>query len=187
MKNQGLSFRSYYQINESEAYLGHKIGDILNGLQDLIQNADGMGQRQVTKSADQIVNLIRRILHTHWPEEQENQLKSLQKVGVAIKKAIEEKGDLPSIIQGAGSELEKVMEKLGMPINKLGSPEGGETPEVEAQGTGEPQAETPPQTPQTPPQAPPATGQPGLPIQPEVPGAVPGPAQPPLGTPPNLA
>ena len=39
-------------LNEGRAYLGIRIGDILNAIQDLEQNAKGMGTRQMVKNAE---------------------------------------------------------------------------------------------------------------------------------------
>jgi hypothetical protein len=43
----------------------------------------------------------------------------LQKVGVALMKAIDEKSDLPATISAVAGTLEKLVEDLGVPINKL--------------------------------------------------------------------
>ena len=107
-------------------FLAQKIGDLLSALQDLDQNADHIGTRQQVKNAEEIVNYIRRILHTHWEKEEEEYLRILQKVGVAIMRAIDEKDDLPSIIASSTHEIEKIMSDMGVPINNLGSPEESE-------------------------------------------------------------
>ncbi|MHA1949477.1 MAG: hypothetical protein ACW99G_06050 [Candidatus Thorarchaeota archaeon] len=143
-----INFRDYYQITlneETDSYLGHKVGDISNGINDLLQNYQGMGTRQINDNAEQIVNIIRRILHTHWPEEQERNLKNLQKVGVSIMKAIEEKGDLESVLKSSASEVQKTMEKLGVPINSIGTPDAEQSPSGKADGVGDPQHDKEPQ------------------------------------------
>jgi hypothetical protein len=106
-------------LNENKAYLGQKVGDILNALQDLNDNAEGMGTKYLVQSAEGVVNQIRRILHTDWSKQEEIGLKRLQKVAVAIMKAIEEKDDLEHILQSSQKELENMMGDLDVPINKL--------------------------------------------------------------------
>lgn len=120
----------HFLLNEDGSsrtgYLAQKIGDLLSALQDLDQNAQHIGTRQQVKNAEEIVNYIRRILHTHWEKSEEEYLRVLQKVGVAIMRGIDEKDDLPSIITSATHEIEKVMSDLGVPVNNLGSPEESE-------------------------------------------------------------
>jgi len=106
---------------ENRVYLGSKIGDILTALQELRDDAKSMGSRSLVRYAEKIVNQIRRVLHTHWPKDEIKFLKPLQKVGVAMMKAIEEREGLEEIVTGAASELEKVLSKMGVPINKIGS------------------------------------------------------------------
>ena len=110
-----------FLINEDRAYLGIKMGDILNAIHSLSEDMDGMGPRQLATNAEKIVNEIRRVLHTHWPEDERKYLQKLQKIGVAMMKAIEEKGDLKQIVNSAKSELEQTLKNLGMPQNDFGS------------------------------------------------------------------
>lgn len=109
-------------LNEDKAYLGQRLGDILNALQDLSDNCKGMGTRYLTISSERIVNQIRRVLHTNWPKQEEEILKSLQKIGVGIMKAIEEKDDLETVIHSATQELDQVLNGMNVPINKLATP-----------------------------------------------------------------
>lgn len=129
-----LEFRNNL-LTEDKSYLGRRIGDVLNGLQDLEQNAPNIGTRELNSNAEAIVNQIRRILHTNWPRDDRKHLEALQKSGVAIMRSIEEKGDLPSAISDSGKELQKVLGDLGVKVNNLGSPEGlGDSPD-EPSGT----------------------------------------------------
>lgn len=116
----------YFLLNEGQAFLAQKIGDLLSALQELEQNAGHLGTRQQVKNAEEIVNYIRRILHVHWEKEEEEYLRTLQKVGVAIMRAIDEKDDLPAIITSSTREVEKIMSDMGVPVNNLGSPENTE-------------------------------------------------------------
>ena len=124
----------YFLLNEGQAFLAQKIGDLLSALQELQQNAGHLGTRQQVTNAEEIVNYIRRILHTHWSKEEEEYLKTLQKVGVSLMRAIDEKDDLPAIITASTKEVEKIMADMGVPVNNLGSPEGQE-PDINQQAT----------------------------------------------------
>jgi len=115
-----LRFKTFL-LNENKVHLGQRMGDILNSIHDLEENGESMGNRQLMKSAETIVNQIRRILHTHWAQNELKYLEILQKIGVAIMKSIEEKsGDLIAIISSAGQEVEKTLSELGVPQNNLG-------------------------------------------------------------------
>ena len=109
----------HFLLNESQAYLGQKVGDILTAAQELRDDSNNMGTRDLTRFAERIVNQIRRILHSNWPREEKKHLLTLQKVGVALMKAIEDKDDLPGTISGSATTLEKLVAKLGVPIHKL--------------------------------------------------------------------
>ena len=117
-----IEFKSFL-LNEDKAYLGQKIGDILNALQELAENGKAMGTRQLIKNSEAIVNQVRRVLHSDWQKEEEKYLKPMQKVAVAIMRAIEEKDDLQSILSSASEELGKVHSDLGAPALSLGTPD----------------------------------------------------------------
>ena len=113
-----MKFRTFLE-NTDHAYLGQKIGDVLTSLHELEEDMGGMGMRHLEKNAEQVVQQIRRILHSNWPKEEMKYLYSLQKSGVAIMKAIEEKDDLKSVLSGVKTELEGISTKLGVPQNSL--------------------------------------------------------------------
>jgi hypothetical protein len=113
-------------LNEQTAYLGQKVGDILTATQELRDDAKNMGSRDLVRFSERIVNQIRRILHSNWPREETKHLKILQKVAVALMKAVDEKEDLPETISGAAGTLEKLVGNLGIPINKLGTSDEAE-------------------------------------------------------------
>ena len=60
-----------FLLNESRAYLAQKIGDILSALQELKNDAPNMGARDLTQYAMRIVMLIRRVLHSSWPKDEQ--------------------------------------------------------------------------------------------------------------------
>lgn len=187
----GVDFKGFL-LNEDKAYLGQRIGYVLDALHDLSDNMQAMGTRQQVKNAEAVVHQIRRILHSGWREEEEKYLKKLQKAAVAIMRAIEEKDDLPSIVQGATAEIEKVQGDLGTPIHSLGTPEQEEEAPSESpdSGVSEPQGKEDQQNqqqPAPPPGAapgemPPPGGQPGTqpPQAPPPPGPIPQGGMPPM-------
>lgn len=154
----------WFLLNEDKAYFGHRIGDVLTAVQDLEQDMDGMGSRQISKVAESIVNQIRKIIHSQWPPQYAPKLKQLQKIGVALMKAIEEKDDLKQLVPAAAQQLADISGKLGVKTNNLQAPEmpGDEGPNgqqmgVELTGQGPPQP-----APGMPPGQPPAGGMPGM-------------------------
>ena len=80
----GYSFKQYL-LNEDRAYFGERIGDVLNAVEDLVDNGNSMGTRQLVKKSEVIVNQIRRILHTNWPKKEE---KNLEKFLLLEKKLV---------------------------------------------------------------------------------------------------
>lgn len=118
----GLDF-NLFLLHENKVYLGQRIGDILSAIQDLDQNKGGMGARQLVANSDRIVGQIRKILHGTWSKKEEKWLKQLQKAGVALAKAIDEKDDLEAILATVSTEIQDVMTKMKVPINSLGSQE----------------------------------------------------------------
>ena len=109
----------WFLINEEKAYLGHKVGDVLTSVQDLEQDLGGMGVRQIARVSDDIVNQIRKILHGQWSPKQMKHLKELQKVAVALKKAIEEKDDLKELIPQLSQAIQSISTKLGVKNNNM--------------------------------------------------------------------
>lgn len=145
---QKIKFKDFL-LNENRAYLGEKIGDVLTAIHDFDEEGK-MGMRQATRFCEKVVALIRRILHSNWPQTEQKYLKTLQKIGVAIMKGIEEKQDLRELMPSIKQELEQLSSQLGVPVNAM-SPDSDNTP-PEGQGAEQP-PNTPP-APEVPPQAP---------------------------------
>lgn len=112
-------------LNENKAFLANSIGDILNAVHD-IDDGSALGIKQLMKFFEKIVARIRRILHSNWPQTEHKHLQKLQKIGVAIMNAIEQKDDLKELLPSIRSELEQISADIGMPVNYLGNQE--ETP-----------------------------------------------------------
>lgn len=117
-----MKFKEFL-LNESTAYFGERIGDILNALNDLEENGRSTGVRYQVRSSEQIVNQIRQILHSNWSDKEKKYLEKLQMVGVAICRAIDEKDDLSDVLSASRHELEQISAKLGTPVNSLGNEE----------------------------------------------------------------
>lgn len=152
-----ISFREFI-LNENKAYLGERLGTLLTALQELQQNSDGMGTRQVVANSERLVNQIRRILHGNWSRREEKYLKHLQIIGVALAKAIDEKDNLMDVIPSVTSELENLLSKMQVPVHSLGSEEQPEEEDSEGVAPPEemdPQPKQQPQAPQDQQQAPP--------------------------------
>ncbi len=163
----------YFLLNENKVYLGERVGDILNSLQELEEESPHMGKRQLVRHADRVVSMIRRIIHSSWPKNEKKYLTQLQKVGVALAKAIEEKDEIADIIGGVTQELTELLSKMGSPIHQIGTSKGDEAKDPDSQADepshkqkpSQPQLTAPPQeTPQPPQdtQYPPGIGQQGI-------------------------
>lgn len=143
-----------FLLNEEKSLLGHKIANVLTGVQNLQDDVGGMGVRQIARIAEELVNQIRKILHGEWHSQYDPVLRDLQRVGVALSKAIEEKDDLKELIPVASQVLAKASAKLGVKTNTLTAPEdlqGGDVSQQNLQLTGQqPQPQAPTQPPQAP-------------------------------------
>ena len=104
----------HFLVNENRTYLGRKVNDVLTSLQDVQEDMPNLGSRHLTKLADQVVNQIRKILHSSWDVANHKHLKELQKIGVAIQKTINEKGDLKEILPAATQSVQTLAGKLGI-------------------------------------------------------------------------
>lgn len=124
-----------FLISEQHEYLADKVGDILTSVQELVEAKAQMAARHLIKNSENIVTQIRKVLHSAWLPSERKYLRVLQKCGVAIMKAIDEKGNLKEILSSVKSELEKLSEKIGEPINKLGAPQKNQTQEGQPPGS----------------------------------------------------
>lgn len=148
------SFREFL-LTEQRAYLGEKVGDILTAAQELNSDSKHMGSRDLNRFAERLADRIRTILKTQWPRENTKHLLALQKVGVALMKAIEDKGDLHGTVAGAVAALEKLSGQLGTPLHKLGPTTPKAEPKESPKAVSQPERPAPPPAAQQPP-APPA-------------------------------
>lgn len=164
-----MEFKNFL-LFEDRMYLTQRVGDILTALKELDSDSKNMGTRDLVRFSERIVNNVRRILHSNWSKEEQKFLLVLQKVAVAVMKAIEEKDDLPTTISSSCNTLQKLVKDLGLPINKLAVPDhataevkgGTETPEKKAD-IPEPQVSpiNPPADPNLQPNVPPLGGNTG--------------------------
>ena len=158
-------FKSFL-INEEQSFLGHKLGGVLTSIHDLEDDMGGMGTRHISKVVEDIVDQIRKILHSQWSTKQQANLKELQKIAVALMKAVEEKDNLKEIIPQISQLLGKISGKLGVKTNSLeASPEpgGADVNPQDMQLTGNGPAPQQPQAQQPGAMPPPPTMQPPMP------------------------
>lgn len=116
------SFKEFI-LNESKQFFATQCGDILNAIQNLEEEANYIGTRNLVRYSQNIANNIRNIIHSHWTDDLSDHLKQLQAIGVAILKSIEESSELFEAIKSSRAALEDLVKKLGMPINNVGIPE----------------------------------------------------------------
>ena len=108
--------------NEEQAHLAHKINSILTAVQELEEDMGAMGLRHIAKVCEDIVVQFRKILHNNWGMKQHANLKQIQKIAVALQKAIEDKDNLKELIPLVSKELQKLSAKLGEKTNNLKAP-----------------------------------------------------------------
>ena len=120
-----MGFRNFL-LNEQHSYLSHRVGDVLTSVHELVRGGKQIGARQLVRHSQGVVNQIRKILHTSWPKTEYKYLRRLQRCGVALAKCIDEKGDLKEVLNSVRHEIEELSDKIGQPINTLGT-----TPEKE--------------------------------------------------------
>jgi hypothetical protein len=137
-----MQFKQFL-FTEQKEFLNNKISDILTGIHELLQAGKQMGARQMVKNSEEIVGRIRSVLHGNWPRSEHKYLKVLQKCGVALMKAIDEKGDLPEVFNSVRVELERLSGKLRTPVNKLGTTEEEKPEQPEPPPSGQEQAPQP--------------------------------------------
>lgn len=110
-----------FLISENKYYLGQKSGDLLSAMQELSDDSPNIGNREMIRATQGLINQIRRILHSRWDDEDLKYLKTLQKIGVALCKAIDEKEDIATIVSSAQKELEEMINDMEVPVNNMGS------------------------------------------------------------------
>ena len=118
-----MSKFKFFLLNEEKTYFGHRVSDVLTSFQDLNNDIENLGSRQLARLAEEIVNQIRKILHDSWSTKHVGHLHQLQKIGVALQKTVEDRGDLRQMLPAAASALEDLMTKLGVKSNNLEAPE----------------------------------------------------------------
>jgi hypothetical protein len=112
-------FRDFL-INESSDFLSTKVGEVLDGLQSLQDDAESMKTRELTNELNKVVGQIRKILHGTWDESSMKNLKSLQKVGVALAKTSDgDASEVRDVLDSAIMELQGLLSKDGNPINRI--------------------------------------------------------------------
>jgi hypothetical protein len=111
-----FNFREFV-LNENKVYLAKEIGDVLNSAQELSDEVNKIGTRNLTRYSQIIVNKSRGILQGHWGNENRKFLKTLQKCAVALAKSIDENDNIEEVLKSTIEALQKVVGKMGVPIN----------------------------------------------------------------------
>ncbi len=118
-----MKFKQFL-LSEQQDYFAHKLGDLLTNVHELLIGGKQIGTRNLVKNTEGLVNQIRKILHSSWPNTYVKYLKRLQRCGVGLMRAIDEKGDLQDVLNSVRFEVEHLSQKLGKPINNLGASNG---------------------------------------------------------------
>lgn len=116
-----MNFKDFL-LTEQKDYFTGRVADILTGVHELLTGGKQIGARQLVTHSEGIANQIRKVLHSNWPKKNNKYLRILQKCGVGLMKTIDEKGDLRETLNSVRHELEQLQQKIGEPVNDLGSP-----------------------------------------------------------------
>lgn len=119
-----INFKDYL-ITENKVLFAQRLGDIMNGLDELINNPVNIGK---DKSAKEIADQIRsKFLRSKWPSNLEENQKILQKCAANILMCLdpkkENRPDLNTVLSGCLNILKQMSSNLDAPINNLMSPE----------------------------------------------------------------
>jgi len=114
-----LDFKSFI-FKENRAFLGKEISEILTSLQEIQDEAKKIGTKNLVRFTDKIVNQIRSLLGGHWLDDDLKFLKGMQKVGVALAKALSDNDNLEDTIASSVVEIQNILKKMNVPVNDLG-------------------------------------------------------------------
>ncbi len=138
-----FNFKSFL-LNENKVYLAQEIGDVLNSVQDLNDEVEKIGTRNLVRFSQIIVNKCRGILQGHWGDENKKWLKKLQRCAVALAKAIDENDNTEEVLKSIQNEIEGMLKKMGVPFNTISpssQPEAGSEEKTTAPANPEAAAE----------------------------------------------
>lgn len=114
-----MNFKQFL-LNEDKEHLSKKIGDLLSFIQDLLEDVQNMGNRHILNAVDSIISQIRKILHGQHESEEVKYLQVLQRIGVALSLAIEQKEEnMIELLNTTKVELEDLLANMGFPTNDL--------------------------------------------------------------------
>ncbi len=118
--NNEINFKNYL-LSENKVLFSQRVGDIMNGLQELIDNPVNIGK---DKGAKQIVDQIRsKILKTKWSSKLEGNLRTLQNCAANILMSLdpkrENRPDLNQVLSSCLKTLQQMSSNLDAPINNL--------------------------------------------------------------------
>ena len=113
-----FNFKSFL-LNENKVYLAQEIGDILISVQDLNDEVEKIGTRNLVRFSQIIINKCRGILQGHWGDENKKWLLKLQRCAVALAKAIDENDNTEDTLKSIQNEFEGMLKKMGVPFNTI--------------------------------------------------------------------
>lgn len=111
-----------FLLLENEQFLAVQMNNVLQDLQDLQDEIENIGTKNLVKTSQLIANNIRNIIKSHWEISTNKPLVSLQKCGVAILKAIQEKSDLKDVFPSLIEEIQKAISQMKEPVNRIANP-----------------------------------------------------------------
>lgn len=135
-----------FLLNENKSHLGQKVNDILTSMQDLQGDIENLGSRHFNRLTDEIVNELRKVLHGDWGSNNQQYLSDIQKVAVALKKTLEDKGDIKEVFPAAVQSMQSLAGKLGVQVNDMEAPEmeGDDVTQDDFELTGDPEQQPDP-------------------------------------------
>jgi len=115
-----MNFKEFLMMEDKQD-LGKKIGPILDALQGLMANAGKKNQATIT-ATENIISMIQSVANNPIYDESIPYLQKFGDIGVYISKSLygEIDEDIPSVLQKSIASIQKMVEKLGVPINSLG-------------------------------------------------------------------
>lgn len=136
-----LDFKTFV-LKENRVFLGKEISELLTSLQEIQDEAKKIGTKNLVRFTEKIVNQIRSLLGGHWVDDDYKFLKGMQKVGVALAKAIDDNDNLEEVIASSVSEIQAILKKMNVPLNDLGvqTKDAGNKPEIPPANTMPPTA-----------------------------------------------
>lgn len=66
-----MEFKTFL-VTEQKNYFSDKVSNVLTSIQQVISSGKQIGTRQLIRDSEQVVNQMRRILHSSWSNLEKN-------------------------------------------------------------------------------------------------------------------